>query len=306
MNLFIFKKIAKINITMKKYRLEDGVFYITNVCNLTCDHCESYNNRNFKGHFLWEDYEDKWKEWSRLVHLERINIHGGEPITNPDLINWAKNLKQLWPDASEHYVSSNGTLLSNKIDLARKVIELGWSFDVVAHDPDHYQQILNNIKEMLLIYDYNVSMVDPLTNRFEFRNKENNKLLASLEKAYHFMRKSQRLVENGVIMMHRSDPDKAYKICQSDCVPAGWFMKGGIYHCYLTSLTEEITKQFKVEEYAENLLKQFKPCFPSDSEEELDIFFNTVGKKSIKQCTLCPDIEIKFPIYPLSPKKKPL
>jgi organic radical activating enzyme len=291
---------------MKKYYLEDGVFYITNVCNLTCDHCESYNNLNFKGHFIWKDYEDSWKEWSKLVRLERINIHGGEPITNPDLINWAKNLIKLWPDATEHYISSNGTLLKNNLDLCRELIDLGWNFDVVAHDPAHYDEIFQNITAILTPYDYTVNLVDPLTNRFEFRSKTNSKLLMSLEKAYHFIQKSQRLVENGVVMMHRNDPDKAYKICQSDCVPAGWFMKGGIYHCHLTSLADEITKQFKVEEYAENLLKSFKPCMPSDTDEEKDKFFNTVGKKSIKQCTLCPEKEIKFPIYPLDTKKKKL
>lgn len=289
---------------MKKYSLEDGIFYITNVCNLTCDHCESYNNRNFKGHFLWEDHQDQWREWSKLIHLERINIHGGEPLTNPDIVNWAKNLIELWPNASEYYVSSNGTLLNNKVDLSRQLINIGWNIDVVAHDPFMYKEIHQNIEHVLEVYDYKVSMVDPLTNRFEFRSKSNNQLLISLEKAYHFIKKSQRLIEDGVIIMHRSDPDKAFKICMGDCIPAGWFMKGGIYHCYLTGLAEELIGQFKIEEYAEKLLKEFKPCLPTDSEEEMNRFFSIVGQKSIKQCTLCPDMAVKFPIFPLSSKKK--
>jgi organic radical activating enzyme len=289
---------------INKFYLEDGIFYITNVCNLTCDHCESYNNRNFKGHFLWETHAEQWKEWSNFVDLERINIHGGEPFTNPDLINWAKNLLTLWPNASEKYISSNGTLLHAKIDLCRELIDIGWNIDVVVHDPAQLNQIVGTIKEIIKPYTFKILYTDPKKKRIEFRDEQSGKLLISLEQVYHFIQKSQRLVEDGVIYMHRSNGDKAFKICQGECIPAGYFVNGGIYHCYLTSLTSDLTSQFKFEQYAETLLKEYKPCLVTDSQEEKDLFFSIVGKKSIKQCTLCPDKEVLFPIFPLSPKKK--
>jgi organic radical activating enzyme len=291
----------------RKYSLKEGLFYITNVCNLTCEHCESYNNLNFKGHFSWKEHGEQYKEWSKIVSLDRINIHGGEPVTNPDLYEWADNLIKLWPDTIESYISSNGTLLGNKIELCRELINMGWNLDIVVHDPSQLTEVLNTIKEILKVYNFKIRHTDPKKKRIEFRTADTDKLLLSLEQVYHFIPKSQKLVENGVIYMHRNDPDKSYALCTGTCDhPAGWFLRGGIYHCYMTSLAYDITSQFKVEEYAEKLLKDYKPCLLSDPEEVKEEFFNIVGKKSIKQCTLCPDKGINFPIFPLNPKKKKL
>ena len=71
------------------YQIFDGAFNITNVCNLTCNGCESFNNYLFRNHFRFDDYKHKYEKWSKLVKINVVTIHGGEPFTNPDIVNWA-------------------------------------------------------------------------------------------------------------------------------------------------------------------------------------------------------------------------
>ena len=53
----------------KKFQLNYVEFYITNVCNLTCQGCNRFNSFKFKGWQKWEDYADTYKQWSEQIEF---------------------------------------------------------------------------------------------------------------------------------------------------------------------------------------------------------------------------------------------
>ena len=61
----------------KKFQLDYVEFYITNVCNLTCQGCNRFNSFKFKGWQKWEDYADTYKQWS-----EQIEFRESVPVSN--------------------------------------------------------------------------------------------------------------------------------------------------------------------------------------------------------------------------------
>lgn len=89
-------------------QIEFADFYITNVCNLNCTDCNRFNNYAFTGHQRWADYVDAYTAWSKIVSIKRIVILGGEPMLNPDFIQWVDGLSSLWPRAHVE-VLTNGT-----------------------------------------------------------------------------------------------------------------------------------------------------------------------------------------------------
>ena len=289
----------------KDYNIVDGSFYITHVCNLACNHCESFNNFAWtNGHFKWADYKADYKKWSEILYIDKINIHGGEPITNPDIINWAKGIKKLWPNSKEYYVSCNGISLKNRVDLAKKLIKLGWSIDIVMHDPSHRQEVEHLIKTILEKHRYKIEKTDKKKNRYEYVVTKTGQLLISLEETYYFKENAISKIENGVVHLRRSDPVKAHTLCFEDlddqCVG---FFKGRMYKCPLTGMAEDLVNRFTIEEYAKDLLLSYKYGWPYDTKEELDSFFENLHKP-LKQCTLCADKKVLHPIFPM-PTKKP-
>ncbi len=75
-------------------------------------------------------------------------------------MNWVTNLKRLWPTASEYYVATNGTILRNKIAVARQVVDQGYFINVTVHDPAMYEDIRNQLEEVLEPYDYLIRKMD--------------------------------------------------------------------------------------------------------------------------------------------------
>lgn len=293
----------------KKHYLPDSTFYITHSCNLTCNHCQTFNNKRFKGHYLWHKYEDEYKEWSKIVDPGLVNIHGGEPLTNPDILNWANGLKKLWPNAKEYTVSTNGTLLSKKKDLVIELVNKGWRWDVSIHDPITFDSILKSFLE--IFQDFNISVIDRKDGEKSVMDIKNNKTIATFLPQYYFFKNAFRYTKKGVVHMWRNDINEAHRLCQygfaeltneHNSTPCRWFVAGKLFKCQLTAITEDLIKQFTIEEEAVELLKKYKPASPYQSKEKIDNFIKNLDKP-LDQCTLCPVSQILFPIYPLSTKK---
>lgn len=284
----------------KKYSIGTGVFYITNVCNLTCDNCESYNNKRFKGHYFWRDSEELYRKWSETLYIDNLIIQGGEPFSNPDLLIWAENLKKLWPESSIYYIGTNGTYLKNNIDTSRQLLNLGWNLDVTVHDPSHISDIDNAIKLILKDFNFYIEK-EPKSLRYVSSDTQNT--LITIEADYYFIKNSTKEIKDGVIHMHRNDIEQAHTLCmtgeENQC---HFFVNGNLYKCFLTGISQELIKQFKIEPYARELLDSYRPASSLDSEEFLNKFFEEL-ENPIKQCTLCPQNDTKIKIIPLKEKK---
>lgn len=279
------------------FNIDLGVFNITNVCNLSCEGCETYNNKKFKGHSYWKDYETDYIEWSKKLDIESIIIIGGEPFANPDLDNWVFGLKQLWPDCKDMYICTNGTYLENNVDSIKKYLEQGFWLDISCHNPEHLEKIKLNIEKILEDFNFTV-----LQENTQLRYFDQNKILIKLYTAYNFRKTSQKFIKDNIIYMHDSDIEKAHELCIGNTGQCFTFSKGKLYKCYLTAISSDLMSQFQIEERAVNLLSSYKPCSPYDEDKEIDFFLKNI-KKAIPQCNLCPEKETIFPIWPMNKKK---
>jgi hypothetical protein len=217
---------------MRRFSISDAAFNISMTCNLTCDGCESFNNYNFKGQVKFADYADYYKEWSKKLDIEIVTIHGGEPFTNPDILNWVINLKKLWPTADEYYVATNGSILRNKITVARQIIDQGYYINVCVHDPAMYRDIRKQLEEVLEPYNFLVRKIDI---GYEYYDEYTDQVYGILEYNYHFKKSAIDYIKDKTWYMHRSDPKQAYKTCLEDLSPC-WIN-------YASSL-KHITRQF--------------------------------------------------------------
>jgi len=285
---------------MKKFFIEDAAFNITNVCNLTCDGCESFNNYNFKGHMKFADYAKHYTQWSRLVSIDTITIHGGEPFTNPDILNWVIKLKQLWPTAQQYYVSTNGTFLKSKKDIAKKILNSDYYINICVHDPSMYEEIKNNLHSLLEDYDFYIKTNNQGNEYFELHT---HKKLALLESTYYFKKSAIDFIKDKTWFMHDSNINDAYEICLEGSAPCNLFHKGYLYQCQLTALKDDLFLQFSIEPRAVDLLKKYRAGDPFSPKNELKEFFRK-HNKPIPQCTLCPGCDQTHPIYPMAKKKE--
>lgn len=272
-------------------------FHITHVCNLTCENCDSYNNRNFKGHFYWEDYADYYYEWAKKLDINSINIIGGEPFANPSLYNWVTEIKKCFTHSESIYISTNGTYLKNNVELTREILEQGVCLIICVHDPAFRSEIESAIETILSPYD-----TTKISNNTTYEYFIDDKKAIMIYNTFSFWKNSTEKIENGITFFRRSDPVAAHEMCLKECGPANFFIRGKLYKCYLTAIAKDLTSQFKFEEEGANLLNSYIPADPFDSDEVLENFFNELHNP-IKQCTLCAEKRIIKPIWPM-PKKK--
>jgi hypothetical protein len=280
---------------MNKLFLKEGNFYITNVCNLTCEHCITYNNFKFSGHYFWKDYKDMFVEWSKKIDIGDIGIIGGEPFANPDLINWTIGIKELWPDSKEHSISTNGTYIKHRIPEIRELIKLGIWLDICVHDPVHYEEIKISLLEAISIFP-NISTHRASDVAIDYYSGFTH--IARLYTTFAFARNSIKDVKNRIIYMHNSDPVKAH----GRCGLCHYFVRGNLFKCYLTSIGQDLVEQLPIDHAAREKLTSYRSCSPYDDDSFVKGFLDTI-EMPISQCSLCPETPIMKPIWPLAQKK---
>jgi organic radical activating enzyme len=282
---------------MKKFYLKEMFFHITHVCNLTCENCDSYNNRNFKGHFTWSEYKDHYIEWSKKLKIDTINLIGGEPFSNPKLIEWVKEVPKYFNETKNFRISTNGTYIKNNLDLTIEIIRSGFSLDICVHDPALRIDIENAVDKLAEILNASKSISGQLI-RYFIDDREIIKLYST----YVFFKASTEKIENKITFFRKSDPIKAHTLCMEECGPSHFFVRGKIYKCYLTAIAEDLTSQFQFEKEGAALLNSYIPATPYDSETTLEKFFSEI-ENYIDQCRLCAERKVIKPIWPLAKNK---
>ena len=102
-------------------QLDYSEFYITNLCNFNCEGCNRFNNYAFAGNYRWKDYHRIYQQWADVVDLERWAIMGGEPMTNPDYIEWMVGVADLWPNSTGEFVTNGHFLTAQHHDFYQAI-----------------------------------------------------------------------------------------------------------------------------------------------------------------------------------------
>lgn len=280
-------------------------FYITNVCNLTCENCNRFNNHDFKGWQRWSDYEETYRHWGQLVKLKAITIMGGEPFLNPTLKDWIQGLNRIFD--IEIQVLTNGTRfaqskevyssLLNQSALGRYNNHIGVSLHNLNDWPNMREQILNFLTHPVKEYT-----IDRPENwwQSDWMFRDVNNVMINVFVSNKFMDASIQLGRNNRFQLYNSDVKEAHENCAFAQFKSYHFIRGKLYKCGPVALMPEFDQQKVLDISDEDriLLNSYKPLGVDNFAEYHKEFFANLDN-AIPQCKFCPTQYKPKTIYPL-------
>lgn len=274
----------------------DVAIIINNTCNLTCNSCASLQCYNLSGTYLWSDQAAIYTQWSRVAHFPNIDILGGEPFLNPQLLAWCTNIRALWPH-SEISVQTNGTLLGlpHNRELCRQIIDLGVSLYVSCHAASDYPVIEQSLHDVFSAYAH-VTVQDqqdidgtaayrtaPFVGRswsIDGRVMADHLLIDLMHPTY------TRGVDHNTVRMRRGgDRETSHSLCPY-AVNCYTLQHGLLYKCPAVFNHAAAQHQVHYEPDDAAILSQYRACSPYDTAEQIETFFSSMHS-SIEACTLC-------------------
>jgi|TARA_R110000868_G_scaffold240928_1_gene495551 organic radical activating enzyme len=277
----------------KKFHLKYSEFYITNVCNQNCKNCNRYNNYAFQGHYLWEDHKEDYIKWSKIVDFDQVGILGGEPLTNPDFLNWLHGIAELWPNTNITIVT-NGTQFDRWPTLYEELKQYKnrIMIEISHHTPRTWHDTTQKTSSLLPNISNTKQGTIPGSNMQRFSYNDTSGVKIELSQAWSFGPTS--LIRNELtneLSLYDNDPEEAVAVCEFNQFGCHHFIAGKLYKCGPVGLLPEFMQQYKVNvtEKQQQLIDGYVPAQSDWSDEELTGFINNLtDKKSIPQCSLCP------------------
>jgi organic radical activating enzyme len=213
---------------IKKHHLE---FYITNVCNLTCDHCRSFNNNKFKG--LYEFDQEASDKWAQKLDLAHYSIIGGEPTLHPRLEEWMRGLRQAWPDAEAELIT-NGTHLSKVKNLHDLLADYRYYLQISIHGQSLRELIAREI--FSAFGEVEIEYIRP--NGLWL--KTNKGVRIDLQNTEYLTEGLTWDEQNHDMKIYNSDPEIAHHNCNKAC---NHMIDFKMYKCCVVGLLPEFLRQ---------------------------------------------------------------
>jgi len=262
-----------------KYTLPYAEFYITNVCNLTCQNCNRFNNYHFTGWQDWADYADVYAQWSKIVDIETPVILGGEPLLNPTVVDWIYGVKKLWPHRGWR-ITTNGTRLGHVKGLYNCLQKTQTWVELSLHDERQRPELVKIITDFL---------INPTVEELDFgiSYQDSNGVAVVIYSQTDF-NTSTVVQQNGLFNLHNSNPIQAHKVCgMREC---HHFIRGKLYKCGVVGILPEFAKQhsLNVSESDSILINSYQPLSSTDTDFDIDNFLSQI-KNPIPQCKFCPE-----------------
>jgi organic radical activating enzyme len=258
---------------MPKILLPGMAFYVTNVCNLNCDHCHTFNNYKFKGHFNFD--ESLYQSWADKVDLEYMEILGGEPTLNPNLKDWMRGLRKLWPGV-EGRLLTNGTYLSQVKNLHELAAEYQYIIKITAHSEDLKSLIADQI--FSTFGDCELMPVQKLPGYESQNNIQLKTKLGVNIIVYSYTSFQISPFKNSDFEFYDSDPVIAHENCMlRTCVR---MIDGKLYKCGLVAVGPDLLKQHN--KPIPKVLTDYQPLSATNSLDQLMTLFDP-----IEACSLC-------------------
>ena len=263
-------------------------FYITNVCNLTCSGCNRYNDYKFSGWQSWAEAEPILTKWAEKIEIQHPVILGGEPLLNPDIIQWIKGLRRLWVRYNGLQIQSNGTRL-DLVPGLYDVIDVNNWIGISLHSMEHKERLFNRIRNFLkhpIIETENPN--HPVGSRWQFVDTNGKYLHVWVND--NFVQSNIIERADGTRTLYQSDPDLAHENCTFRRFKNYHMIRGKIYKCGPVALMPEFDAQYSLDISAQD--REIMQAYRGLSIDEFDTrgqeFLNTIDQV-IPQCKFCPE-----------------
>ena len=262
-------------------------FYITNVCNLTCQGCNRFNNYKFSGFQKWTDLESVYTKWAEQLRLTGIGILGGEPLLNPEYMLWLQGLRTLWPN-STITTTTNGYRLNQVKGLYDYMLahKTNTFLSVGIHNKKSKSLIMDNIEKFL---------TGPIHYEFDSENQyrvhmiltDANGVQLKVEHNWWF-HQGAIIKQDNTLTLHQSDVTKAHDICHMKT--CHHFIRGELYKCGVVAVLPEFDQQhlLTLSTADRELMLSYRPLNITDSDVVKQQFVNNLTQP-IDQCRFCPE-----------------
>lgn len=296
-----------------KYSFPQKVeFYITNVCNLTCDNCNRFNNHKFAGWQRWSDYEQVYQRWANYIDLNAIVLMGGEPTLNPTCVEWVLGLQKIFD--VDVQVLTNGTRLHQVPNLyeamlvdspvRRKRNHIGISL----HNMNEFETIRSNVREFLQgeIQEWGKILGVPAPSNYPDYNAsysaaDKNGVLINAWVDNTFDTAAIQVDPDGRFTVPGNpDPQRRHDQCNFVIHKGYHFIKGKLYKCGPVALMPEFDEQHNLNLSPEDraLLNGYVPLSMDNIDSYGAEFFENLDKM-IPQCKFCAHEPQAKTIWPL-------
>lgn len=275
---------------MNKHHFDKIEFYITNVCNLNCDNCNRFNNHSFSGWQRWSDYKATYEQWSQYIDIHHLVLLGGEPLLNPEVIQWVRGLNSVFKKSVQ--ILSNGTRINHVPDLYKTLSVNGNWLGITWHNPNTLDEFENQIKKFM---KGRVDRLDPADPRNKFKDAQvvwidSNNMCIPLWIQYDFYQSAIQASPDEGLTLHNSDPAKAHEVCGFAQAKNYHFIKGKLYKCGPVALFPEFDNQHRlnISPQDRDLINSYQPltveqCVLGGSE-----YFANLDMP-LAQCKFCPE-----------------
>lgn len=278
-------------------------FYITNVCNYTCNRCNRFNNYDFKGWQRWTDYEPVYQEWAKLIDLPCATIMGGEPLLNPTVVEWITGLNRVFN--MDVQILTNGTRFHHVKGLYESMLfhspkndmqnHIGVSLHNIADWPEMQKDIRTFLRG-------DITELGKGENDWgsDYYFRDSNGVMINVYMSNNFGAAAIRPNGLGGLTLHNSDPVLAHQNCAFAQFKSYHFIRGKLYKCGPAALLPEFDQQMPLDISNEDreLLNSYRALSVENYSEYNEEFFANLDKP-IAQCKFCPTSYEAEIIYPL-------
>ena len=279
----------------EKLSLPYAEFYITNVCNLSCQGCNRFNDKKFKGWQSWHEYADVYAQWSQQLELDHMAIIGGEPFLNPTFYEWAKGLANLWPN-SKIKIATNGTQFDKNhkfYNILREYPKI--ELNVSLHNKVVKKSIIQSVENFLQAPFKYLFDATPYAEMLTITDA--NGVIVNIRYNWWFHQGAVITDDTtGDMTLHQSDPIKAHDICHSkEC---HHFENGKLYKCGPASLFAQFDTQFglKLSDPDRALINNYTALSVDDDIGTKKRFIDDLANP-IAQCRFCPEVYVGNQIF---------
>jgi len=279
-------------------------FYITNVCNLSCNNCNRFNDHDFRGWQRWSDYAEQYQQWSKHVRLQRITILGGEPLLNPSICDWIDGINQLWNKAVQ--VLTNGTRINHVPDLYNRISKFqdpkhpwikNW-IGISLHNENDREACFVEINKFLQHPVTYYKSTDPLnvdqchTWGADHAFVDKNGIRVHVWEYDSFYKSAVQKNSLGRFSLFNNDPAQSHNDCGFVQYKCYHFIRAKLYKCGPVALFPEFDQQhnFDISSQDRELLHSYLPLSVNEFESRGQHFLNHIDDV-IPQCKFCPTIK---------------